>query len=107
MIESRTEYNKLFKIFSMKNPDYVMKIMESWMIIDDLEDARKIRYYIDISRTKEKKKFTYRQPFGINLRLRHQVDDQNNQIHETIYLDRTRKTNFWPDCNFAWYLVVS
>ena len=91
----------------MKNPDYVMKIMESWMILDELESARKRRYYIDNSRTKETKKFTYRQPFGIDLRLRNQVDEQNNQIHETIYLDRTWTTKFWPDCNFAWYLAVS
>ena len=36
MIEARTEDNKLFKIFCMKEPDYVMKIMASWMAIDEL-----------------------------------------------------------------------
>ena len=29
IIEARTEGNKLFKIFCMKKPDYVMNIMES------------------------------------------------------------------------------
>ena len=33
MIEARTVYNKLFKIFCIKDPDYVMKIMASWMTL--------------------------------------------------------------------------
>ena len=36
VIEKITEYNNLFKIFLMKEPDYVMKIMASWMILDEL-----------------------------------------------------------------------
>ena len=34
MIEVRTEDNKLFKIFFMKETDYVVKIMASWMTLD-------------------------------------------------------------------------
>ena len=34
MIETSTEDNKLFKIFLLKDPDYVMKIMVSWMTLD-------------------------------------------------------------------------
>ena len=65
MIESITEYNKLFKIFCMKEQDYVMKIMASWMTLDELEVAKKIINCIDSSGTKERNQFAYRQLFGI------------------------------------------
>ena len=34
-IETRIEDNKLLIIFLTKEPDYVMKIMASWMILDE------------------------------------------------------------------------
>ena len=66
MIEGRSEDNKLFKMFSMNDLDYVMKILASWMTLDELEGARKRTYFIESSRKKDTKKFTYRQPFGIH-----------------------------------------
>ena len=33
MVEARNEDSKLFKIIFMKDPDYVMKVMASWMTI--------------------------------------------------------------------------
>ena len=44
----------------MKESDYVMKIMASWITLDELSGARKRKYFIDISGTKETKQFTYR-----------------------------------------------
>ena len=38
IIEARTEDNKLFKVFFIKELDYVMKIMASWIKTDGLED---------------------------------------------------------------------
>ena len=35
MFDSRNQYNKLFQIFYMKEPDCVMNIMESWMTLDE------------------------------------------------------------------------
>ena len=54
----RTEDNKLFKTFCMKDPDYVTKIMYSWMTLDELEGASTRRYLIDSSGKKDTKKFT-------------------------------------------------
>ena len=34
MIKSITEDNKLFKIFLMKDPDYMINIMAIWMTLD-------------------------------------------------------------------------
>ena len=45
----------LFKILCMKEPYYVMKIMVSWMTLDELEEARKRRYFIGSSKAKDTK----------------------------------------------------
>ena len=65
-MKTRTEDNKLFKMFCMNDPDYAMKVLASWMTIDELEGARKREYFIDSSGKKDTKKFTYRQPIGIH-----------------------------------------
>ena len=106
VIEKITEYNNLLKIFLMKEPDYVMKIMASWMKLDEVEGTRKRRYYIYISGTKRTKQFTYRHPFGINFIYIHKVDDHNNWRHAPTSFEKTRATKFWPDCNFSWYLAA-
>ena len=38
-LEMNTDEVKLFKIHYMKEPDYVMKLMSSWMTLDNLEGA--------------------------------------------------------------------
>ena len=73
MIKATTEDNKFFNIFCMKDPDYVMKIVASWMTLDESEGAKTRRYFTDRIGTKETKNLTYRQPFGIHFRHRHQV----------------------------------
>ena len=45
MLEARTQENKPFRIFCMKEPDYVMKIMANWMTLDEL-DGTKTRKYV-------------------------------------------------------------
>ena len=79
----------LFKIFCMKDLYYVMKIMVSWMTLDELEGARTRRYFIDRSGTKDMKQFKYRKPFGNNFRYIHQVYNHNKQINASIHLGRT------------------
>ena len=36
IIEERTQDNKLFWLFCMKYPDYVMRIMAIWITLDEL-----------------------------------------------------------------------
>ena len=40
MIEERIEDDKFFRIFCMKYPYYVMKIVASWMTLGELEARR-------------------------------------------------------------------
>ena len=88
MIETRNKYNMLLKIFCIKEPDCVMKIIASWMTFDDLEGARTRIYFIDSSGTKEMKQFTYRKPFGVNFRYTNRVVNYTNWRHEKFSLDR-------------------
>ena len=107
MIEARTQDNKSFRILCMKEKDYLMKVIASWTTLDELEVSKTRKYFIGRSVTKDKNQFTYRKPFGINFRYKHQVDDHRNQIHVPISLEMTCTTKFCPDCNFSWYLAVS
>lgn len=106
MLQTKTEEGKPFKIFCMKEPDYVMKVMASWMTLNELEGARTKRDWKENGVNKSKT-FNYRQPFGLHFRYRHQVDDHNNRRHAPISIERTWATKFWADRNFAWYLAVS
>ena len=90
----------------MKETDYVMKIMASWVALDELEGERTRRDFIDSSGTKEMKQFIYQHPFGVHFRYIHQVENQNNWRHAPISLERTWATKFWPDLKFSWYLAV-
>ena len=50
--------NNLFKVFCIKELDFFMKIMASWMTLYKLEGEMTRRYLIDSSRAKEMKQFT-------------------------------------------------
>ena len=101
MLEARTQDNKSFRIFCMKDPDYVMKIMASWFTLDELEGVKTGIEFVESSGKKYTKRFTYRKIFGIHFSYRHQVGDHKKIIHAENALDRTWGTKFWPDCNFA------
>jgi hypothetical protein len=106
MLEAKTEEGKPFRIFCFKEPDYVMKIMATWMTLDELEDHPTRREYKGPNGQTVVKTFKYRMPFGLHFQYRHQVDDHNNRRHAPISLERTWATKFWPDRNFAWYLAA-
>ena len=107
MLETITQYNNSFIILCMKDTDHVMKIMNIWMTIDELEVSKTRRDFIYSSRIKETNQFTHRKIFGIQFKYRHKVDDPNNQRHVPIYLKRTWATELLPDHRFYWYLSVS
>ena len=45
MVMAATKEGKPFKIFCFKEPDYVMKIMASWMMLNELERGNTKRFY--------------------------------------------------------------
>ena len=68
----------------MKYTDYVMKSMASCLTLDDLEDAKTRRYFIERSGTNKTNLFKYRHSFGQNSNYRHQLYDHNYQRHAPI-----------------------
>ena len=78
----------------------MMKIMTSWITLDELEGGDTKRNYKGRDGESLVKK-KYRQPSGLHFHYRHQVDYHNNRRHSPISLERTWATKFWPDRNFA------
>ena len=67
MIDARTKENKSFRLFCIKDPNYVMNIMAIFIPLDDLEVTNTRRDCIYRIGLKEKKNFTCRKLFGDNL----------------------------------------
>ena len=89
-LEMKTYEGKSFKIHCMKEPYYVMKLMESWMTLNNLEGANTKRYRKENGFRKSKQIFL-KQPYGMHFRYRHQVDDHNNRRHAPISIKNTKK----------------
>ena len=72
----------------MKEPYYIMKLMESWMMLNYLEGENTKRDWKENGFWKSKQ-FVYKQNFGMHFRYRHQFDDHNNQQNAPIYIETT------------------
>ena len=110
MLEAITEEGpegKAFKIFCFKEPEYVMKIMATWMTLEELDGADTRREYKGWDGESLARLFKYCQPFGLNFQYSHQEYNHNNQRDAPISIERTWAIKFWPDKNFAWYLAVT
>ena len=69
---------KAFTIFCFKEQECVMKIMATWMTLEELDGADTTREYKGREGQYLARLFKYRHPFGLHFRYRHQVDDHNN-----------------------------
>ena len=83
-----------------------MKIMATWMTLEDLDGADTRREYKGLYGQSLARLFIYRQPYGLHYCYRHQVDDHNNRRHDRISIERTWAKQVWPDRNYARYLAV-
>ena len=87
MLEAITEEvpeSKAFKIFCSKESEYVMKIMATWMTLEELDGADTRREYKGRDGESLARLSKYSQPFGLPFRYRHQVDYHNNRRHAPI-----------------------
>ena len=84
MLEFPKEYVRPFNILCFKDPDYVMKVVASWMTLDELEVDNMKRSYKGRDGQSLVKKITYWKPFGFQFRYHHQVEDPKNICHYTI-----------------------
>ena len=61
-----------------------MKIMDTWMTLKDLDGEDTRPEYKEQDGHSLVRRFNYWQPFGLQLRYLHQVDDHNNRRHAPI-----------------------
>ena len=100
MLEAITEEDpegKAFKIFCLKEPEYAMKIMVTWMTMEELDRVDTRQEYKGRDDDSLARILKYCQPFGLQFRYRHQVDGHNNRIHAPISIERAWATNLWPN----------
>ena len=71
-----------------------MKIMATWMTMEELDEADIRREYKGREVQSLARIFKYCRPFGFHFHYRHQVDDHNNRIHAPISIERTLATKF-------------
>ena len=64
MLEADTEGSNPFRVFCLKESEYIMKIMALWMTLDNLEGAKPNCSYKGRDGEPLVKIFKYRQPFG-------------------------------------------
>ena len=110
ILESITEDGpecKALNIFCFKEPEHVMKIMGTWMALEELDREDTRHEYKGRDGQSLVRQFKYWHPFSLHLSYHHQVEDYNNRRHDTILIERTWATKFWPDRNFTWYLDVT
>ena len=92
MLEAITEdgtEGKAFNMVCLKETEYVMKIIATWMTLKELDGADTRWGYKGRGGQSLVSQFKYRHIFGLHFRYLHQVDDHNNIIHASILIDRT------------------
>ena len=69
-----------------------MKIMATWMTLEELDGADTRREYKGRDGESLVRLFKYCHPFGLHFLYRHQVDDHKNRRHAPISIERTWAT---------------
>lgn len=92
-----------YKIWGMKEPDYVMKIMATGGVLEEDDTCRMTWRGTGDSR----RGFRYKKPFDWHFRYRHAVDDHNNLRHALPSLEDTWVTQRWEIRVFAFLLAVT
>jgi Transposase IS4 len=95
-----------FRIFCMKEEDYVMKLMATYGALRAVEEGMTQRSVS--SRNGERQTFTfmYTEPFFNHFQFRHQVDDHNNLRHSPISLEESISTKDWRIRVFSFVLAL-
>lgn len=96
------------KIYGMKEPEYIMKIMSTYGTLQLPDNQRaQTRWTFKVQGKNLTKEFTYPSPFFHHYQGRHSVDDHNGHRHAPISLEETCGTIWWSHHNFSWLLSVT
>ena len=95
-----------FKVFCMKEEDYVMKLMATYGALRSVDEGATQRSVTRRSGIRENVSFKYTEPFFNHFKFRHQVDDHNNNRHSPISLEESINTKDWKIRVFTFILAV-
>jgi hypothetical protein len=95
-----------FKVFCMKEEDYVMKLMATYGALRCVDEGATQRSVTRRSGIRENVSFNYTEPFFNHFKFRHQVDDHNNNRHSPISLEESISTKDWKIRVFTFILAV-
>ncbi|KAI2500665.1 Transposase IS4 [Fragilaria crotonensis] len=95
-----------FKVFCMKEEDYVMKLMATYGALRPMDGGLTQRSVTRRSGIRENVSFVYTEPFFNHFKFRHQVDDHNNARHSPISLEESINTKDWKIRVFTFILAV-
>lgn len=95
-----------FRLFGMKEEDYVMKLMSTYGALKPIDDARTHRSVTDENGQRVNKSFRYTEPYVNHFKYRHQVDDHNNLRHSPISLEMSMNTKDWKIRVFMFLMAI-
>ncbi|KAI2510975.1 Transposase IS4 [Fragilaria crotonensis] len=96
-----------FRIYCMKEEDYVMKLMATYGALRQIEEGKTQRSVTRRNGQRENVSFHYTEPFYNHFKYRHQVDDHNNLRHSPpILLEESISTKDWKLRVFTFVLAL-
>jgi hypothetical protein len=95
-----------FKVFCMKEEDYVMKLMATYGALRLVNEGATQRSVTRQSGIRENVNFNYTEPIFNHFKFRHQVDDHNNNRHSPISVEESVNTKDWRIRVFTFILAV-
>ena len=84
-------------IMNLQDPKYVMLMMKTNGTLDNLEGSDTHQRYKGTGGELVTKLLNYREVFGNHFNYRHKVDNNNNQRHSPISVERAYATRYWTD----------
>jgi hypothetical protein len=97
--------NVNYKLFDMKEPDYVMKMMATGGVLETNDSCKMAKR----GNGPTVVHFQYTKPIDLHFCYRHAVDDHNNLRHvqPNIEIEGTWLTTCWPIRVFAFLLAIA
>ena len=96
-----------FKIMSMKEEDYVMKLMTTYYgSAVEVDDDGATQRTVTENGLKVTKHFKYTETFYNHFKFQHQVDDHNNLRHAPISFDASVNTKDWKIRAFTFIIAL-
>ena len=96
-----------YDIFTLKEPDYIMKVMSTYGGLTVPQNQRESKRVWKENGETKTATFQYTEPFANHFNFRHAVDDHNNLRHGLPSIESTIVTHCWPIRVFSFLLAIT